>query len=145
MMRVVSFCLVLFAMAAPAAAADLPAALVDAYLTAQTALAADSVKELPAAAKTIDTEAASLGATAQPIVDGAKKLGSAKDLAAARTAFGELSDALVGYAEKSGSALPAGLRVAYCPMADKPWLQKGTDIKNPYYGSQMLTCGTIKK
>lgn len=137
--------LLVFAMTAPVMAADLPAALVDAYLSAQTALANDSVKELPASAKAIETGAAGLGAAAQPVVDGAKKLGSAKDLAAARTAFGELSDALVSYAEKSGSALPAGLHIAYCPMADKPWMQKGTDIKNPYYGSQMLTCGSIKK
>jgi hypothetical protein len=30
-------------------------------------------------------------------------------------------------------------------MADKPWVQKGGDIKNPYYGSEMLSCGVIKK
>ena len=30
-------------------------------------------------------------------------------------------------------------------MANKPWLQKDKDIKNPYYGSAMLTCGMIKK
>ncbi len=145
MMKRIALSLVLFAMAAPALAADLPAALVDAYLSAQTALATDSVKELPTAAKAIETGAAPLGTDAQLVVDGAKKLGGAKDLAAARTAFGELSSALVGYAEKSGSTLPADLHIAYCPMADKPWVQKGTDIKNPYYGSQMLTCGTIKK
>jgi hypothetical protein len=134
-----------FSMAAPVMAADLPPALVDAYLSAQTALASDSVKELPAAAQAIESNAAPLGAAAQPVVDGAKKLGGAKDLAAARTAFGELSDALVTYSEKSGSAPPSGLHIAYCPMANKPWIQKGTDIKNPYYGSQMLTCGSIKK
>ncbi len=145
MKRVAMLCLLVFAMAAPAMAADLPAALVDAYLSAQTALADDSLKELPTAAKAMEAGAAPLGAPAQPVVDGAKKLGAAKDLAAARTAFGELSDALVKYAETSGSALPAGIHVAYCPMADKPWMQKGTDIKNPYYGSQMLTCGSIKK
>jgi hypothetical protein len=145
MKRVASSCLVVLAMAAPAFAAELPAALVDAYLTVQTALTTDSVKELPAAAKTIETSATALGAAAQPVVDGAKKLGAAKDLAAARTAFGDLSDALVGYAEKNGVTLPADIHIAFCPMANKPWMQKGTDIKNPYYGTEMSTCGMIKK
>ncbi|WP_281635229.1 DUF3347 domain-containing protein [Flavobacterium marginilacus] len=29
----------------------------------------------------------------------------------------------------------------YCPMADANWLSKESAVKNPYYGSQMLTCG----
>lgn len=155
MIRVATLCLALVAMVAPASAkatagepalaAELPSALVDAYLTAQTALTNDSVKELPAAAKAIETSATALGAAGEPVIDGAKKLAGAKDLAAARTAFGELSDALVGYAEKSGVTLPADIHIAYCPMANKPWMQKGTAIKNPYYGTEMSTCGSIKK
>lgn len=34
----------------------------------------------------------------------------------------------------------------HCPMANKGkganWLSKENAIKNPYYGSQMLTCGS---
>ncbi|QHI36171.1 hypothetical protein IMCC3317_15300 [Kordia antarctica] len=37
----------------------------------------------------------------------------------------------------------------YCPMKDSNWLSKESAIKNPYYGSQMLSCGktveTIKE
>lgn len=37
----------------------------------------------------------------------------------------------------------------YCPMADEGkgaiWISETKDIKNPYYGSQMLTCGSVKK
>jgi hypothetical protein len=37
----------------------------------------------------------------------------------------------------------------YCPMYDEGksgyWISETKEIKNPYYGSQMLTCGTIKK
>ncbi|HKO76063.1 MAG TPA: DUF3347 domain-containing protein [Flavobacterium sp.] len=29
----------------------------------------------------------------------------------------------------------------YCPMQDANWLSKENAIKNPYYGSEMLTCG----
>lgn len=37
----------------------------------------------------------------------------------------------------------------YCPMYNDGkgaiWISETKDIKNPYYGSQMLTCGSIKK
>jgi len=34
----------------------------------------------------------------------------------------------------------------YCPMKKAAWLSEVPDIKNPYYGKQMLTCGkTIEK
>jgi hypothetical protein len=37
----------------------------------------------------------------------------------------------------------------FCPMADEGkgaiWISEIKDIKNPYYGSKMLTCGSIKK
>ena len=37
----------------------------------------------------------------------------------------------------------------YCPMYDKGksgyWISETKDIKNPYFGSKMLTCGSIKK
>lgn len=145
MTRLATLLLMTFALATPALAADLPPALVDAYLRAQAALASDTLKDVPEAAKAIESGAAPLGTAAQPVIDGARKMGGAKTIDAARTAFGEMSTALVGYAEKNGSALPGDLHIAYCPMADKPWLQKGTEIKNPYYGAAMAACGSIKK
>ena len=37
----------------------------------------------------------------------------------------------------------------YCPMANNNkgalWLSEIKEIKNPYYGSKMLTCGSVKK
>ncbi|SIO50919.1 DUF3347 domain-containing protein [Chitinophaga niabensis] len=32
---------------------------------------------------------------------------------------------------------------SYCPMKKAYWLSNEATIKNPYYGSQMLTCGKI--
>ena len=32
---------------------------------------------------------------------------------------------------------------AYCPMKKSYWLSADAAIKNPYYGSQMLTCGKV--
>ena len=31
----------------------------------------------------------------------------------------------------------------YCPMKKASWLSNETAIKNPYYGSSMLTCGKV--
>jgi hypothetical protein len=33
----------------------------------------------------------------------------------------------------------------YCPMVKASWLSETKDIKNPFYGSKMLTCGNVKK
>jgi hypothetical protein len=35
----------------------------------------------------------------------------------------------------------ATLYEQYCPMKKATWLSESAAIKNPYYGSQMLTCG----
>ena len=32
----------------------------------------------------------------------------------------------------------------YCPMKKASWLSTSKDIRNPYYGSKMLTCGSVK-
>ena len=71
-------------------------------------------------------------------------MSAAKDLGTARAAFGDLSAALVGYAEKTKSGFGPGVRIAYCPMANKPWVTKDQTIRNPYYGAAMLTCGSFK-
>jgi hypothetical protein len=128
-----------------ASAADLPKDLVDPYLQVQVALASDQFTGVAPLAEAIQQAAAPLGSDAEPIVEGAKKLGAATDIAAARTAFGEVSSALAAYAEKTNSGLGPDVRLAFCPMLKKPWLQKGTDIRNPYYGASMLTCGSFKK
>jgi len=33
----------------------------------------------------------------------------------------------------------------YCPMKKSYWLSEAAAIKNPYYGSEMLTCGEVKQ
>jgi hypothetical protein len=30
-------------------------------------------------------------------------------------------------------------------MAEEWWMQRGTDLKNPYLGKEMLLCGTEEK
>ena len=127
-----------------ARAADLPAALIDPYLQVQVALSADQFDGVVTHAAAIEKAATALGPDATLIAAGAKKLAAAKDIAAARTAFGDVSAALAAYAEKTKSGLGPDVRMAYCPMVNKPWLTKDKTIRNPYYGAAMLTCGSFK-
>jgi hypothetical protein len=71
----------------------------------------------------------------------ALSLTGAADLADARERFGTLSEAIADYMTGLHLSPPEGVRAAYCPMVKKPWMQEGSTIANPYYGSEMLTCG----
>ena len=67
------------------------------------------------------------------------------DLGAARTAFSQLSDAVIAFSESTKAEAGDGVHAMYCPMVKKQWLQKGDKVSNPYYGKSMLTCGEKKK
>lgn len=127
------------------AAAELPAGLLDPYLRVQVALAADTIEGVTQEAGAIAQAATGLGQPAAKLADAASKLEGAGDLKAARSAFGDVSDALLAYAEATGATPPADVKTVVCAMAHKPWLQKGDTVTNPYYGSEMLRCGEIKK
>lgn len=125
-------------------ATELAPALVDPYVRVQTALAADKTDTVKADAAAIATAAATLGEPAKPITTAARKLEQAANLTDARKAFGEVSDALFAYVKTTGASMPSGVKTAYCPMVNKSWLQKGDKIQNPYYGSEMLECGSFR-
>jgi protein SCO1/2 len=118
-------------------------ALVDAYLRVQRALHADGIAGLASDARAIAAEAAALGAAGAPIQAAAADLEKATTLAAARAAFGGAGDAIVRYAKESGARFEDDVKVAYCPMANRRWLQKGDVVQNPFYGKAMSDCGRI--
>ncbi len=97
-----------------------------AYEKVHAALAADDL----AAAKKAGAE---LGDEGQGIA-------TAKDLKTARAGFSKVSERAVTLA-----AGQAGYYVARCPMVKKRWVQTSTEIKNPYFGKEMPTCGVIDK
>jgi membrane fusion protein, copper/silver efflux system len=141
-------CLIALAFAAvaasPAAASDLPTVLVDPYLRIQVALAADKTDGVTKNAASIAQAAEGLGGEGGKIADAARELEKSPDLRRARTAFGALSDAIMAYAKATGAKPPGDVKVAYCPMINKSWLQKGDAIRNPYYGAEMLECGGFR-
>ncbi len=115
-----------------------------AYLAIQRALAGDSLAGVKERAHDIASEAAKAGAVEGPVAAAAKAFERVTDLSSARTAFGTLSDAMLIDAKRTGRPLDAGVKVAYCPMARKYWLQRGQTIDNPYYGATMRTCGRFE-
>ncbi len=123
------------------AAADFMVDVVTPYLTIQTALVNDDVAPVAAAARTLQKGASQLGAAGQALATAAAKTASARTLESARAAFGDLSDALIGYADATGQPV-AGKIVAFCPMANQSWVQADGAIANPYYGKAMATCGS---
>ena len=123
---------------------ELPRSIVDPYLAIQEALANDSVEGVRQKAGELTTASTTLGAPGMKIQTAATSLTSAGDIEDARTKFGNLSVALDTYVTELKLTLPEGVRSAYCPMVSKPWLQAGDTLKNPYYGSSMLTCGEFR-
>ena len=132
------------ASATPAAGGEMPRSILDPYLKIQEALADDSLDGVKANAGSIATAATSLGAPAMKIDTTALQLASAAELDDARAKFGALSQAIDTYMTGLKLKAPEGVRVAFCPMAAKPWLQQGSTIANPYYGKSMPTCGSFR-
>ena len=132
--------------AEPAAStsAEMSRAVVDPYLKIAVALASDNIDGVKANAGDVTTAATALGVYAVPIDTAAAQLTAAADLEDARAKFGVLSEAIDVYMSRQHLSPPAGVRVAFFPMVKKPWLQADGPLRNPYYGSQMLTCGSFR-
>ena len=117
----------------------------DHYLKIQTELAKDSLKGLDEHANAIAkaVKGDDMKMLPSDVATQAETLAQAKDLKAAREAFKPLSASLIKYlADKKA---PNGTyHEVYCPMVKASWLQSGKSIKNPYMGSEMLSCGVLK-
>ena len=96
--------------------------------------------DLEKAGLTPDTDAEEAAAFFSEIAKTALYLGSTTDVATAREAFYELSKTMVRLNERLAGER---LKVVYCSMAKKSWLQRHEKIANPYHGKSMGGCGEI--
>ncbi len=66
-----------------------------------------------------------------------------------RVGFRKLSDNMVTVLDKFGVKSDKTLYLEFCPMADNErgayWISTQKEIKNPYFGEQMPTCGEVRK
>jgi hypothetical protein len=71
----------------------------------------------------------------------AKSISTTTDLKKQRDTFKSLSKNTYELIKSSNPT--EAVYYQYCPMADANWLSKEKAVKNPYYGSSMLTCGNV--
>lgn len=128
--------------------------LVNAYMAVQAKLAKDDAAGAKHAFTNLEKAAAAKDLrlapeVAQQLTRAAAKGAAATKLADARVAFADASQALIAYLGSAKNPLTSALTVAHCPMAldnkGAKWLQVGEKIDNPYFGQEMLRCGTVEE
>lgn len=119
-------------------------ALLPAYFKLQAALAADDLDNSKAALRAMMEVTGHTG----PLPDllhsllGVEKLDTLR-----RPAFEQISNAMIAALKKEPAALEGAVVRMRCPMVyddrGADWLQPTDDLRNPYFGAAMLTCGDV--
>lgn len=117
------------------------------YIHLTTALVNGDMAEAKVAASAVELGAKALDNSAA-LTATAAKIAAAPNIDIQRTLFAQLSNDFIARVKRSG--LTAGeVYVEYCPMAlnDKGafWLSNQKEIRNPYFGESMMTCGEVKE
>jgi hypothetical protein len=93
-------------------------------------------------AKKLSSNESQVFSTVQPkLIAEAGSIAASRDLRKQRTSFQSVSDAIILLVRVSKVQQPA--YIAYCPMKKAYWISEEKGIKNPYYGTGMLTCGKV--
>jgi copper chaperone CopZ len=81
----------------------------------------------------------------EPLVNISAGIAAKKDIDAQRKAFAELSAPMLALVKVAPR--PDTIYYDHCPMYEggADWLSQEKGIKNPFYGSMMLTCGSVKE
>lgn len=134
-----------------------PDAVVTHYLHLKNALATDDSKEAAATSSELQKALVALGKEAmntaqkKAYADIAGDAGehaehiseNAGNIKHQREHFQGLSENIYDLVKAFGASTI--LYKDYCPMAKAMWLSEIRDIKNPYYGKSMSTCGQVKE
>jgi hypothetical protein len=113
----------------------------DALVTGNAALAAAKAAEL---VKVIsDTDEKIVNKTAkESLLKHAGRIAASKDLKNQREHFSAVSEDIIALAKTTKLSDTPSYQM-YCPMKKTNWLSSEKTVKNPYYGSAMLTCGKV--
>ena len=133
----VSFTIPAYAQTGTGTAQSRVAQAFEPYELVRAALAADNLSEATSHARTLAERAEAAGGIEAK--NAAARLADAKNIEEARKSFGEVSTILLPIFQ--AEAIP-GTTAYMCSMKQKPWVQRGDKVANPYYGKSMLTCGT---
>jgi Cu(I)/Ag(I) efflux system membrane fusion protein len=129
-----------------------------AYFELSEALSLDKTGDADAVLKTLDAvqgdllegeEAENWESLSKRLRKAAKKTAKESKLAERREAFESLSLAMISLAESFGASGEVPVHLYHCPMAfdwkGADWLQNREGVENPYWGSQMYRCGSLKE
>jgi len=118
-------------------------ALKDALISSNPNAAAAKAGEFLKAMDAIDKEMVT-PEIRNTLISDVTSISQSKDIKVQREKFAALSANVFALAKMVKlSAEP--IYQQYCPMKKASWLSNNKAIKNPYYGSAMLTCGSVKK
>lgn len=91
--------------------------------------------------KTLSAKGKEAFAALQPkLVNDVQKIAGSKKSEDQRTVFASFSNNMWDLL-KAQDHFDQPVYQQYCPMKKSYWISKESNIKNPYYGKQMLTCG----
>ncbi|MBO0340095.1 DUF3347 domain-containing protein [Flagellimonas profundi] len=115
------------------------------YISVKNALVSSDSKAASTAITALNEAVKSEGnfaqkAELQKATDKLSKAGN--NLEKQRAAFNDVSTVLWKLV-KGSDKVTQPVYHQYCPMKKAYWLSKEKEIKNPYYGSSMLTCGKV--
>ena len=119
----------------------------DALVNSNATEAARAAKELSVAVNNLPAESTGANkgqeykALQKKISSAANNIAAGKDLVKQRGSFQELSESVITLVKKQKQGSPA--YIMYCPMKKAYWISQVEQVKNPYYGNSMLTCGNI--
>ena len=151
---------VLFSDVDPKAAAAVNA-IIDNYISINHALAADNASEAAAAAEKLSADLKGVDKSlftaeqkklfdnnAEDLADHAAHIGKNGDnIQHQREHFSMMSEDVYDLVKAFGTGKP--VYHAHCPMYNDGkgamWLNETQEIRNPYYGKEMLTCGTLEE
>lgn len=115
----------------------------DALVAGNAANASASANQFLKTANAIDYKVISEG-NLTALVKDATVISESNNIQKQRETFANLS-ANMGALAKSVKLSANPVYLAYCPMKKASWLSNDKAIKNPYYGSAMLSCGEVKE
>lgn len=124
------------------------AQLLDNYYSVKDALIASNSTDAAANAATFKTTINTISVENLPetsrtaLLKDVDAISSTKDIEKQREAFSSFSEDML-LLVKTTPLTTDPIYKTYCPMKKTIWLSKETAIKNPYFGSSMLTCGKV--
>lgn len=117
------------------------------YTDLQEALAADNADMAKEGFRSLSVRADRAGMA--EIVSSANDGASAEALEEQRRSFQKVSEEIITIVREHGNPGEGPLRLVHCPMAfdfsGADWLQTSSEVRNPYFGAEMLTCGTVEQ